>query len=158
MWKNNFSRWYTGISVYSLRACTHPIRCQSCHSWPCQSPYRGLWLTGQILWRGVVSECQAGLYYRGPYLIRPTAGKVPALKVQFPLWHNTAIEVDGDRIVPLAEFEIEMLKSKQGGNRNDWILCFFGAWKQKKPVKKHQSCLSVWTISYVWCIHLQSTT
>lgn len=42
---------------------------------------------------------------------------MPALKVQFPLWHKAAIEGDGDRIVPLAEFEIEMLKSKQGGKR-----------------------------------------
>lgn len=67
----------------------------------------------------MVSESQAGLYYRGTYLIRSTAGKVPALKVQFPLWHNTAIEGDGDRIVPLAEFEIEMLKTKQSGKRND---------------------------------------
>lgn len=67
----------------------------------------------------MVSQCQAGLYYGGPYLIRPTAGKGPALKVQFPLWYNTATEVDGDRIVPLAEFGIEMLKTKQGGNRNN---------------------------------------
>lgn len=67
----------------------------------------------------MVSQCQAGLYYGGPYLIKPTAGKVPALKVQFPLWHNTAIEVDGDRIVPLVEFEIEMLKTNQGENRNN---------------------------------------
>ena len=68
----------------------------------------------------MVSESQAGLYYGGSYLIRSTAGKVPALKVQFPLRHNAAIEGGGDRIVPLAEFEIEMLKTKLSGEkRND---------------------------------------
>lgn len=67
----------------------------------------------------MVLESQAGLYYGGAYLIRSAAGKVPALKVQFPLRHNTAIERDGDRIVPLAEFEIEVLKTKQRGKRND---------------------------------------
>lgn len=35
--EKSFSRWYASISVYSLGACTHPTRCQSCHSWPCQS-------------------------------------------------------------------------------------------------------------------------
>lgn len=68
-----------------------------------------------------------------PTLIGPTAGKVPALKVQFPLWHNGAIEVDGDRIAPIAEFEIEMLKFKQGGSGNDCILGgLFCIWGQRK--------------------------
>ncbi len=44
---------------------------------------------------------------------------MPALKVQFPLWHNAAIEGDADRIIPLAEFEIEMLKTKQSGESSD---------------------------------------
>lgn len=60
-----------------------------------------------------------GCIIGGTHLIRSTAGKVPALKVQFPLWHNSAIEGDGDEITPLAEFEIEMLKTKTSGNRND---------------------------------------
>lgn len=64
----------------------------------------------------MVSESQAGLYYGETYLIRSTAEKVTGLQVQFPLWHNSAIETHGDRITPLAGFEIEMLKTGQNGS------------------------------------------
>ena len=94
--------------------------------------YHELWLTGLFLWRSVVSESQAGLYYGGAYLIRSTAGKVPALKVQFPLWQNNTIDGDGDIIAPLAEFEIEMLRTKQSGNRNDWNLLSFEKQRGKR--------------------------
>lgn len=92
------------------------------------------WLTGQFLWRGVAFQSQTGLYYGGTFLIRSTAGKAPALKVQFPLWYNTAIEGGCDRIMDPAELEIEMLKSKQSGNRNDWRV-FTGA---KSKLENHQ--------------------
>ena len=71
----------------------------------------------------MASQSQAGPYYGGTDLIRSTAGKVPALKVQFPLRHNTAIERDGDRIVPLTELEIEMLKTSREGGEVVEIYC-----------------------------------
>lgn len=60
----------------------------------------------------MASGSQAGPYYGGTYIIRSTAGKVAALKVQFPLWNNTGVGGVGGEIVPLAELEIEMLKTK----------------------------------------------
>lgn len=69
-----------------------------------------------VLWRDVLNK----IYSR----------ESASLKVQFPLWHNTAIDRGADRIKPLAEFEIEMLKSKR---TNHWKLKrenFSPIWKQ----------------------------
>lgn len=65
--EKNFSWWYTNNPVYSLRGRTHPTWCQSWASPPRLRPYQELWLTGQLLWRGVVWRSQAGLYYGGTY-------------------------------------------------------------------------------------------
>lgn len=90
----------------------------------------------------MVWKSQAGLYYRGTYLIRSTAGKEPALKVPFPLWHNTTIERNEDRIVPLAEFEIEMLKTRE--NRNDQNLL-------DSHISEKQNSRET-TAYHIWCI------
>lgn len=66
---------------------------------------------------------QAELHYRGTFLIRPTAGRVPALKVQFhpppPPPPVGIVAPLKEAKEPLAAFEIEMLKIKRGGERSD---------------------------------------
>lgn len=69
---------------------------------------------------GVALGSQAELHYRGTFLIRPTAGRVPALKVQFlPGPPVGIVALLKEAKEPLAAFEIEMLKIKRGGERSD---------------------------------------
>lgn len=69
---------------------------------------------------GVALGSQAELHYRGTFLIRPTAGRVPALKVQFRLPPPVGIVAPLKEATELlAAFEIEMLKIKRGGKKSD---------------------------------------
>lgn len=60
------------------------------------------------------------MYYGGTFLIRSTAGKVPALKVQFPPVGVVAPLKETEEL--LTVLEIEMLKIKWSGKRGDWNL------------------------------------
>lgn len=90
--EKNFSWWYTNNPVYSLRGRTHPTRCQSWPSPPRQGFTRSSdWQVSfyEEVWSGGV---KLGCIIVGRTLIRSTAGRVAALKAQFPLWYNAAIE------------------------------------------------------------------
>lgn len=83
--EKNFSQRYTSNPVYTPSEAAH-IRPGANHA---IADHVGASPGGRD-WRlcfcggGVVLGSQAGLYYGGTFLIRSTAGKVPALKVQFP--------------------------------------------------------------------------